>query len=349
MGTTETTVKTRTKLSTTMADLGGIVRLDFDYFNTFSFCFVLDETLQLIEAPVANPIVHPFSSSLFSYSFEVFHHNLVSVEVGNNVFADVMVMPSHEPFFTTTKLLEKPFGTSCAFSLEFATQVSELSFDLFDFGRIIKPVVGSDCEVVYSEVNAKNLMRIRAFDINLFGECEQEESFAFFVSSQEAFINLPTKIFFVTVWDVEFELLPFMKQSQRENVSFEISTSWEIIPDRSMIDNWFSFSFFDYSTALFDTSDSELGRQCLSQSFVNKRVEFNIIPDSLLPSGVNAELHSFNVSLDSSDYFFGCVDFDFGSCSDSHNFYNIQEFINLTEGISHPNLESMGIRNARFI
>jgi len=86
MGTRKTTRQTRTKLTASMADLRSVVRLNPNNFDSFSFSFVLDKALQLEETPIANPIVHSLSSPLFSYTFEVFHYNLVSIEIGNNVF-----------------------------------------------------------------------------------------------------------------------------------------------------------------------------------------------------------------------------------------------------------------------
>ena len=44
--------RTRTDCSAFGTNLASIVRLDSNNFNAFSFSFVLDEALQLIEAPV---------------------------------------------------------------------------------------------------------------------------------------------------------------------------------------------------------------------------------------------------------------------------------------------------------
>ena len=223
-----------------MADLGSVVRLDSNNIDSFSFGFVLDEELHLVKAPIANPIVHSPSSVLLSYPFEVFHHNLVSIEAGNNLLAYVMVNPSHVTSFSSRQLLEKPLAGTSAFSLENRTQIPELPLDLLDFGRIVKPVVRSDSQIVYSEINAKNSSlraTVHLRGINLFRECKDKETSAFFIQSQKAFSNIPTEIFFVASRNVKPELLPTIEQSKNENVSFEVSTSWEVISYRSSLDN----------------------------------------------------------------------------------------------------------------
>src|SRR3990167_1522798 len=152
MQTGETTKGTSTKLTTSMADLGSVVRLNPNNFNPSSFSFVSNERLQLKEAPITNPIVQSLSSPLFSYAFEVFHDYLVSIKAGNNVFTNTMVCVSHIPLLFSREHLEMPSGAWSAFSLKNRTQVFELPFDLLYFIGIIKLAVGSDCQVVYSEI-----------------------------------------------------------------------------------------------------------------------------------------------------------------------------------------------------
>src|SRR3990167_3328334 len=167
MGTGKTTRQSGTKLTASMAHFGSICRFNPDKFNAFSFSFVLDKTLQLEETPITNPIVHSPASPLFPYSLEVFHHNPVSVKLGNNLLADVVVYPLHPTVFSPRELLEKPFAGTSAFALEFASQIFEFSFDLLDFSGIKKLAVGSDCQVIDSDINAKNSVRTRAFDIKI--------------------------------------------------------------------------------------------------------------------------------------------------------------------------------------
>ena len=321
MQTSKATRQARTKFTASMADLGSVVRLNSDNFNAFSFSLVLDEALQLIKAPVAYPIVHSLSSPLLSYAFEVFHYNLVSIEVGNNVFANFVIDFSHEPLLLSTKLLEKPSGTSSAFGLKFTTQIFELPFDLFNLCRIIKLAVGSDCQIVYSAVNTKNsILDIRAFGSNRFRECEQEEASAFLIYSQEALSDIPTEILFVAVRDIEWNLNPSFDCSNAQDVILKRSRTGKIVSHRTSVYDWFRLSLLDHSTGLLDTSYSELALQSISfENGIDQRMEFDIVPYLVLPSSINAELQTFSIDSESFNYLRSCKNLDFSCCSDVHN------------------------------
>lgn len=343
---------TRTECSTFGTDLGSVVRLDSNNFNAFSFSFVLDEALQLIEAPIAYPIVHSLSSPLFSDTFEVFHYNLVSIEVGNNIFTDFVINFSHKPLLFSTQLLEKPFGTSSAFGLKFTTQVFEFSFDLLNFCRIIKPAVRSDSEVIYSEVDAKNsTLDIRAIGSNLFRECEQEEASSFFIQSEKALSDIPTKIFFVAVRDSEWHFNPTFDSSQRQDIIFEGCRTWKVVSHRTSVYDWFGLSLLDHSTGLFDTSDNELTLQSIPlESRINKRMEFDIVPYLILPSSINTELQSFSIDFESFNYLRSCLNLNFSCCSDVHNGSKEQPIYKLIGGNARndgtqflPSLKALGI------
>jgi hypothetical protein len=312
----------------------------------------LDKTLKLIEAPVANPIVHSLSSSLFSDTFEVFHDNLISIEIGNNVFADIMVIPSHEPLLFSTQLFEKPFGTSSAFSLKFTTQIFELSFDLFNFCRIIKLAVRCDSEVIYSEVDAKNsILDIRAIGSNLFRECEQEETSAFFINPEKTLSDIPTEIFFVAIKNSKWDFNSAFDSSQRQDIILERSRTREIISHGTSVNDWFTFSFLDHSTSLFDTSDSELALQSITfESGINRRMEFDVIPYLIFPSSINAELQPFSIDFESINYLSSCLNLNFSCCSDVHNGCKEQPIFKTFGGHARndgtqflPSLKALGI------
>ena len=324
MRTGKTTIGTRTNLTTFMADLGSIVGLDLNNFNSFHSSFVLDETLQLIETPVTTPIVNFLSSSLLPYAFEVFHNNLVSIKVGNNIFTNVVVNPLHPTSFSSREFFKQSLTGTSAFRLKFTTQILEFPFDLLDFSRIIKPAIGSDSKVVYSEVNAQNnVLRTTVLlnGSNFFRECEQEETPAFFIHPQKAFANFPTEIILVTGRDFDVKLLPTFKQSQDKNISFDVSTPWEVVPDRSSFDNWFGFSLLDHTTSLSHTSDCYLRREfeLLSDVMIDGIMELEVLRNLMIPSIVDAELKGFGVSLDSSNYLFSWIDSNLCSYSCSHN------------------------------
>jgi hypothetical protein len=175
MRTTKQTTITRTKLPTIGTDLGSIVRSNFNKFNSLSFSFVLDKTLQLEETPIANPIVHSLSSIEISNSLEVFHHNFVSIKFGNNCLADVMIYPLHKPFLSTRDFSQQSLCRPCAFALEFTSQEFEFSFNLFDLGGIKELPVGSDSEIINPQVHTESSVRTRT-DGAFLGERKMKEA-----------------------------------------------------------------------------------------------------------------------------------------------------------------------------
>lgn len=315
---------TRTQCSTFGTQLGSIMRCNSLDNNTYSFSFILDERLKLIETPVANPIIHSLSTSLLSDTFKVFHYNLVSIEIGNNVFTDIMVCPSHELVFPTTKLDEKSLSLSCAFGLKFTTQIFEFPFSLLDFSRIIKPAVRTDGEVIYSEVNAKNsILDIRTFGSNLFRECKQEITSTFFINPEQTFSYFPTEIVFITVRDTEWNLNSTFDGCNTQNIIFEGCRPREVISHGASVDNGFRLSFLDHSTRLFYASDCELRLQSVRpQCFINQRLKFDIVLDFVFPSCINTELQTFSIDVESFNYLGSSNNLNFSCCSDVHDIEN---------------------------
>jgi hypothetical protein len=322
MGTNKISIGTRTQVSALGTDLRSIVRLNLFHNDAFHVGFVLDKALQLKEAPVTNPIIHSLSSVLFPDSFEVFHNNLVSLEVGNNVFAYVVINPSHITSFSSRDFFKQSLAGTSAFSLELSPEIFESSFGLLHNTTIKEPCVACDCEVVYSEVNTQNdTLRATVLlnGINLFRESENEKASAFSINPENALADFPVEIFFVAGRNAELELLTGFEQSQNEDFSFEISTSRKIILDARSLDDGLSLCLLNHSASLTYASNSELSRQSLPEMLVNKGMELNIIPNLPAPSIIDAELQSLSISFDGSDYFISGVNLDFSTDGCSHN------------------------------
>lgn len=341
METTETTMQTRTKMSTSMTDSGSVVRSNSNDFNPFHLCLVLDKVLQLVKTPVVNPIVHPSSTILFSDSFEIFHYNLVAFESSNNILTYVMINPSHPTSFSSRQLSKKPLTGMSAFSLEFFPQIPKLFFDLLNLCRIVKSIIRSDCKVVYSEVNTKNKLRSVVDSIDFFRECKKEESSALFVYTQKTFTDFPIKILFIALRNIKNKGLLDFKQSQDKSIPFDISISREIELNRSFAYYRFSFGFFDNSTSLFNTGNSKLRRKSLSERSVSKRVEFDIIFDFMFPSLIDTKLQTFSIDLDSSKNFRGCNNLGFSCNNTSHDDMDTEKIFKCIGGRGnfHPTYE----------
>ena len=352
--------RTRTQNSAFGTDLGSVIRSNPNNFNSFSFSLVLDETLQLVEAPVTDPIVHSFTSSLSPDSFEVFHDNLVSIKIGNNVFADVVINPTHITCFSSAYLLKKTLCGKSAFALKFTTQVFEFPFNLLDFCRAKESIIACNSEFVYSEVNAENKLRSVVYSIDFFRESEQEESFSLFINSQETFSwTAPAgKIFFITIRDSDGGFLSASQSFIDKFVSFESCASWEIVSNTCSSDKWFSFCFFNIATSLAYASDCQLRWQFELQSeiFIDNIMQFDVVPYFILPSSINTELQSFSVSRKSINYLGSSGNFYFGCDNTSHNNTEEQEVYKLydwpvtSEGVTSPHKDlSLCIRSWRTL
>src|SRR3989344_3707110 len=303
MDTNKKTFGTRTKISTLRASLGCMERINFNYFNPFSDCFITNKTLQLEEAPITQPVVHSFTLSQFSNSFKVLNHNGMSIKAIHDLLANVVIAPSHKPFFSSRDAFQKPSAGTSAFTLKLGSQSFEFEFLLFDLFGIKELLVRSYSNIIYSDINAKNsVLEVRAFSIDISGECEQEEASAFFINSQKAFINLPSEVFFVAIWDSEMNFDSPFDCGNAQDVILHRDASGEIISHRTELNDWLSLSLLNNPTGLFYAGNSKLRRQTsLSEGLIGKGMELNIIGDSSSPSLINTELQSLMVDFESSN------------------------------------------------
>jgi hypothetical protein len=262
MGTFETTKRSGAQFATSMADLGSVSRFYFDSCNPELSCFVSDKTLELEKAPVAYPVVHTLTSSLLPYTFEVFHHDLVAYEVGNNALAYIVVNPSHKPLLPARYLHQKTFGRPCAFSLENRTQMLKPSLSLLDLRGMEELAVRSDSQIIYSEINAKNLtLRVQVSNINLFGEREAEEASLLLIDKELAFLHLPvSEVSSIALWNIDLDMQSLIANASNTQSVVNVScAAWEIVADGYSTNDWFGLSLFNDATCIPDAGNSQLG------------------------------------------------------------------------------------------
>lgn len=336
METIELSELSYSKFATSVADLRGIHRINSVDDDSFVVSFVFDVLLEFVEAPITYPIIH-FSASIFlSDSTQVFHYNFISfTESIDYLFADVVVYPIHVTVFSSTNFFEEFLAGTSAFLLKFGTQVSELSFDLFDLIAVEEYVFACDCEVVYSHIYADGFSCM--FECDIFVEAEYEVASSFLVDFQEAFRNIPSgEIFFVAGRNVEWNLDPPFDCADAQNIVFESKRTSEIISNRTIFNDGFAFCFLDKSTSLFYTGDAELCLESeLFQSLVNNRLEFSGITDSFSPCYIDAGLESFSINFYSPNYLRSRGDFDF---STNNTFHNYEMVVNIYKSIENEGI-----------
>ena len=198
-----------------------------------------------------------------------------------------------------------------------------IDFCYCNFSRTKKSIIACDCKFVYSEVNTENKLRSVVYSIDLFRECEQEESSALFINSQETFgWTAPTdKIFFVTIGNTDYSLLSANQCFIDELVSFESCTPLEVISYTCSFDDRFGFGFFNISTSLANAGNCQLRWQFEPQSevFIDEVMQFDVIPYFMFPSSINAALQTFGIGRKSINYLWCSGNFDFSCYNTSHN------------------------------
>src|SRR3989344_2078782 len=161
--------------STIGTSLRGISWINHNDFTSFKSGFVFNKLSQLIEAPTIKPI-SLFSTNLTSSNaFYVFHNYCISyITRVYNSLADFVIALPHKTFLFSRNLLKKFSRTSSAFRLQSAPQISILRFNIFSLLGIKKLLVGSNCNVVYSEIYPKKSVRALR-DSNVSGKCNMKK------------------------------------------------------------------------------------------------------------------------------------------------------------------------------
>ena len=317
------TFGTRTFMPASVTDLGCIYRIDTDYLDTEPFGFVPNKRLQLIKTPVTYPVINRLSSVNFSYSFKVFHHDFASLGSRYNLFTDVMVYPSHEPFFPTRNFPKKVFAGTGAFGLKPATQISKLSFNLLCSRRFVKYIIGSNCKIVNPQIDAETFPCLDR--LNMLREREQEKASTLLVKIKQAFLHLPVKVVkisLITGWYSERHFYPSLVSGKAKNIILDRRGTGKVIPDTSLFYDWLSFTKFNHPARLLGASDSKLGMQAKGSKIrVHDVMKFNIIFNLHFPSSINTVLQPLRICFDSFDYLTCWLYFHLSSGSYLHSNY----------------------------
>lgn len=346
-----TTNKTRMTNKFIMADttlFRSVSGVDIDNPDSSSGCFVVYEGLQLPKCPLMHPFVVSGCSSDVA---QVFHHDNRWI-TADDALADSMVSPSHKPYPSATEAFEMPLGRFSAFGLKSANQFIIFNSETLDLFPI-EQIIGCDRKIVYADINSKNsVLETRAFGIDVFSECEEEETSASFVHPEKTLSDIPCEVFFVAVGDSEWNLNPALDCTDAQDIAFEGSTSWEVISDRCSVDSWLGLSLFDHTTTLPDTTDGKLRLKSQTfEMFVNQTLQSEFVCDMILPSSINTELQSLFIDFKSINYFWFWNNLDFSGYSCLHKIYKEQHiykafYESITEETNkaiHPLFKNRGV------
>lgn len=290
MRTKEKITITRTNFSTEGADLASHIRINKNNPLPEPFSLILNEALQLVEAPIMKPKIEPLTLPLIPNAPEVFESDNISIS--NNFLANNVVSTSHIAFLPTTQLLQVSFGGLCAFSLQLTPQKSELPNP--SLRSLKNSSITTDSKIVYSEVNSENLVATRSFRIDLSGESDMPIKNSFSINEFESLI-FPIKI------------LPIIFRNKNSNITSVIfskgcypefvEAECEKLPipgNGLLLNNWLDFelSTFQAFTGFANSLNSEISRQPLANIFINKLMQGETITGPGFKTFIDDALHS---------------------------------------------------------
>ena len=240
MRTMEKTFGTRTKHSTTGADLAGMVGINPYYSDSLLQSFIFDKTLQLSEVPAVKPEVKPLSPSLFSYSFDVFHYDSSSIAVANYCFADVVVCPSLETSLPTRNPFEEFLTGTSAFSLKLCSQTLILNHLVLDFLAAEELSLACYGNVVYSDINTQLKSVRNRLDADVSGKCDVQEHPVMFINSENGSLWIPIEVFPVVFRNFDWNINSFINSSEPNLVRKECESSLVKSQGQMFFKDWFA-------------------------------------------------------------------------------------------------------------
>lgn len=336
---------------TPITSLRCVSGIDINNPNSFSESLVFNKELKLSKSPLVNPFI---IFSCCSDANQIFHNNNISfIQSTNNSLADFMIFQSHKLSPSTRNSFKLSLGRLRAFRLKLSNKFIMLDSKIFKI-LSIEFIVGSDCNFIDTAVHSKNFEMLVRSPRAFCGECENKEHPIFVINFQKTFNNLPVKIFQSIIGNFYRNLNSAFNCRNTQNIILEGKTSWRIVSNGTEFNKWFVLGFLNHPTSLFNTRDRKLSRKSKSSQIrVNKRVEFDIISDSHLPSFINTELESLLVEFNSFDNQIINFQLNRNTSNQHHNNIKKQDYLNIYilnfGGIYPPKHECMGIRNAMFI
>src|SRR3989344_5156621 len=251
MVTTTKTMETGTlpdsvKASAFGTPLRGISWINQDNSISIKSGFVFNKSLQLIKAPTIKPVSLFSTNSATPNTFYVFHNYCISrINRVYNGLTDFVIALSHKTFLFSRYLLQKFSRTSSAFRLQSAPQIFILGFNVFSLLGIKKLLVGSNCNVVYSNIYPKKSVRTLR-NSNFSRKCNMQKHPVKFVYSNLHSLIIPIKILPVIFRNIYWDVFSSIKSGYPDFIKTKSKGSSIKIKWYKFLKNWFS-SFIGFS------------------------------------------------------------------------------------------------------
>src|SRR3989344_3561108 len=334
MFTNKETFGTGTKFSAVGTGLGSMVGIDFDNSFSINNPFIFNKSLELKEAPIMQPESLLLSDFSISNPLDIFHYNN-SLFTINNLFADVVVNPSHQTVFSSRDFLQKSFTRKSAFRLEFSPQTLEHKFFSFNLFAVKKLFVGSNCDIVDSNINSKKSVK-KFWSDDVFGQNNMQKQS--FIINQISTTRLQIKILPVIFWNFYRNFYSSINSAKTNIISFFIVFKTKrtgIISDCKMLfknrlSSWLGFKNF---SSFISATANKLCRKFsfLSDFIVSQVMKLSFIVCLNIPSKINNFVSRIRILLHS--FYKGFIIWNLNFYDGFHRNISIMFliFINLSE------------------
>lgn len=150
--------------------------------------------LELVKRPVVELEVELLTSSLLDSDLaQIFESKHRKIRV-HDLLRYAMVHVSHKPSFLAGETLELAFCRLGAFRLQLSAKVSILSSSIFDLLRVVKRVIGADCNVHDTSIDTKHFELGYRFKIVMFKGHMQIERVGSSIIGYRGRFDLPSKV-----------------------------------------------------------------------------------------------------------------------------------------------------------
>lgn len=159
-----------------------------------SFRFVPDKLFQLVKRPIVELVVELLTSSLLDSDLaQVFKSKYRIIRV-HDLFRYTVVHVSHKPSFLTGETLELAFCRLGAFRLQLFPKMSIPSSGIFNLLRVVKRVIGTDCNIHDTSIDPNHLELGYRFKIIMFKGHVQIERVGSSIIGYRGRFDLPSEI-----------------------------------------------------------------------------------------------------------------------------------------------------------
>jgi len=296
------TISDSIKAQTPATSLASISRVNQKDITSFQPGFISYKLSKLIITPIIQPISLFFTNSTSSNAFNIFHNNGISyINRGNYYLADFMITLSHKTSFSSRNLLQEFSARASAFRLQSRPQISEFGFNMLNLVGIEEIFIGSNCNIIYSDIYSKKVIRIIR-NSNIPGKSNmQKHPIKSFIINNSHSLIAPIKIFPIIFRNVYWNIYSLFRHSYSYFIKRKIKSSSIKIKGHNFFKNWFrtfiSFNRFQSLRSYSNSINNILRRKIkfISGFVINKMMKLVSITYIMLKAKIRNISNGFRI------------------------------------------------------